>query len=40
MHIYQKTNTLSQSHNQLQDKNTHVNFLIFSLWQKQRLISG
>ena len=34
MHIYQATNTLSQSHNQLQNKNIHTNF-IFSLQQLQ-----
>ena len=32
MHISQATNTLSQSHNQLQNVNIHINF-IFSLWQ-------
>ena len=35
MHIYQTTNTLSQSHNQLQNNNIHINFFIFSLWQMQ-----
>ena len=29
-HIYQATNTLLQSHNQLQNENIHINFLIFS----------
>ena len=32
MHIYQANNTILQSHNQQQNKNTHINF-IFSLWQ-------
>ena len=35
MHIYQVTNTLSQSRNQLQNKNIHINFFIFSLQQVQ-----
>ena len=35
MHIYQETNTLSQSHNLLQNKNIHINFFMFSLWQMQ-----
>ena len=37
MLIYQGTNTISQSHNQLQNKNSHINFFIFSLWQIQAL---
>ena len=32
MCIYYATNTLSQLHNQLQNKNIHINFFIFSLW--------
>ena len=28
-------NTLSQPHNQLQNKNIHINFFIFSIWQMQ-----
>ena len=36
MHIYQATNTLLQS-NQLQTKNIHINFFIFSLWHMQIL---
>ena len=35
MHIYQATNTLSQSRNQLQNKNIQINFFIFSLRQVQ-----
>ena len=38
MHVYQATNTLLESHNQLQNKNIHINFFIFSLWQMQQLI--
>ena len=32
MYIYQATNTLLKSYNQLQSKNIHINFFIFSLW--------
>ena len=36
--IYQAANTLSQSHNQLQNKNiNNINFFIFTLWQIQQL---
>ena len=35
MHIYQATNTLLQSRNQLQPKNIHINIFMFSLWQMQ-----
>ena len=31
MHIYQAINTFLQSHNQLQNKNIHINFLFFQL---------
>ena len=34
MHIYQATNTISQSYNWLQN-NIHINFFIFSLCQMQ-----
>ena len=33
-------NILSQSHNQLQNKNIHINQFTFSLWQIQRLSSS
>ena len=32
---YQATNTLLQSHNQLHNKNIHINFFIYSLWEMQ-----
>ena len=35
MHINQATNTLLQYHNQLQNKNIHINVFSFSLWQMQ-----
>ena len=35
VYIYQATKTHLKSYNQLQSKNIHINFFIFSLWQMQ-----
>ena len=40
MYIYQATNTFLQSHNQLQNKNIHVNILFLAYGKCSNSLSG